>query len=73
MNRNTDAGVRIRNTGTNGFVIADAIRFLPAGPINTGRPVVARSVTPSSSGTSQNRQEKNKNADLLGGGDAPLV
>jgi hypothetical protein len=42
MNRNTAAGVRIRNAGTNGFVIADAIRFLPAGPINTGRPAVPR-------------------------------
>lgn len=35
MNRGTGAGVRIRNTGADGDVIADSIRFLPAGPLKT--------------------------------------
>jgi hypothetical protein len=35
MTRGTGAGVRIRNTGANGNVIADAIRFLPGGPLVT--------------------------------------
>jgi len=33
MERGTGAGARIRNIGAKGNVIADAVRFLPGGPI----------------------------------------
>lgn len=35
LDKNSGAQVRIRNAATNGVVVADSIRFLSAGPLNT--------------------------------------